>query len=62
MELPRKLGFNSLVDLKATDAREASLTEIVVRPIPGFLAEGWAARLAARRWRQRFPWVRVERD
>lgn len=35
---------------------------MVVRPAPGVPAEVWRARLAAKQWRRRFPWVRVERE
>jgi len=36
------------------------LVGMVVRPAPGVPADTWRARLAAKRWRQRWPWVRVE--
>lgn len=39
----------------------ADLVGMVVRPVEGFPADAWKARLAAKKWRQRFPWVRVER-
>lgn len=34
---------------------------MVVRRVDGFPDADWRARLAAKRWRQRFPWVRIER-
>lgn len=37
------------------------LWALVVRPRPGFPAEAWRARIAAKRWRERFPGVVVER-
>lgn len=40
----------------------ADLVGMVVRASPGFPAEAWRARLAAKRWRQRFPWARIEAD
>jgi hypothetical protein len=36
------------------------LVGMVVRPVPGFDPAAWRARLAAKQWRRRFPWVRVE--
>lgn len=33
---------------------------MVVRPVPGVSPEVWRARLAAKQWRRRFPWVRVD--
>jgi hypothetical protein len=33
---------------------------MVVRRVDAFPEAEWRARLAAKRWRQRFPWVRVE--
>lgn len=38
----------------------ADLVGMVVRPIPGLPVEVWRARLAEKRWRQRFPWARIE--
>ncbi len=38
----------------------SDLLGMVVRPVPDLPGETWKARLAAKRWRQRFPWVRIE--
>jgi hypothetical protein len=39
----------------------ADLLGMVVRPRPGLAPETWRARVATKRWRSRFAWVRVER-